>query len=64
MAITAGSLRVVWAGSRLRTEVRFQVWPFQCATVAPPKAQMLVADSALPPCRPCPEDTFFQLCPL
>ena len=45
--------RVVFAGSRLATEVRVQVCPFQCATLLPPTAQTLRCPRALPAVSPC-----------
>src|ERR1700683_1002531 len=66
MADTPGSLSPFGsrAGSRLATEVAVQAWPFQCATFVPPKAQMLAADRAEPPCRPPSPGTWVQMWPL
>ena len=61
--VTDGPLSSCLAGSRFFTEVLTQVWPFQRATLVPPKAQSVVP-AALPPVRPCPEGTLDQPWPL
>src|SRR5580700_7724907 len=55
MACRAGRLPAAGratAGSRPATLVNDQARPSQCATLLPPNAQTLAADSALPPSRP------------
>src|ERR1700730_18620861 len=64
MPTTAGSLSGRFAGSSPATEVLAQVRPFQCATLVPAKAQMLLPDSPLPPSRPRPDRTRDHTWPL
>src|SRR5262249_5636156 len=64
MPATKEWLSCVFLGSSRATEVFVHDLPFQCATLVPPKAQMLLADSALAPSRPLPVTDFVQPCPL